>query len=111
MALQTNKNQFEFLRLMSIFQAYLVQYCLEHGYMATYGDTYRDPRCPYGSEVSSHHMRLAMDINLIKNRKLIRNSQGHRDLGKFWKSLSHKCTWGGDWGDYNHYSFLEGDQQ
>ena len=105
--IQTNKNQHEFLCLVGLLLLFAKNYCEQNGYLMTGGDLYRDPRCPYGSEKSRHHMRLAIDINLIKNGKLIRNDEGHRDLGAFWLSLSPKCSWGGRWSDFNHYSYLE----
>lgn len=103
----TNKEQFEFVKLVSLWLPRVVYYCEQNNTFATFGDAYRDPRCPYGSERSKHHERLAIDINLIKNRKLIRDSQGHSELGEEWKRISSNCTWGGRWGDFNHYSFKE----
>ena len=105
--IQTNVNQWNFLKLSSLLLNFVVYYCEKNRIMATWGDAYRDPRCPYGSEVSRHHQRLAIDINLIKDGVLIKGSEGHEDIGMFWLSLDKRCTWGGAWSDYNHYSYLE----
>jgi|GEM_PF-4792231 len=43
----------------------LVDKACELGYEVTLGDAYRDPRCPYGSEVSLHKKRLAIDLNIF----------------------------------------------
>ena len=101
----TNQEQFEFFKLWAIFMPYIVKYCIDNNMIATWGDAYRDPRCPYGSERSMHHKRMAIDVNLIKDGKLIHNDEGHKVLGKFLQSLGG--TWGGGWSDFNHYSYLE----
>ena len=103
----TNKEQFEFFRLSAIFLNYVVYYCMKNGMVATWGDAYRDKRCPYGSERSRHHDRLAIDINLIKDGQLIHDDTGHKDLGQFWLGLDKDCSWGGSFNDFNHYSYLE----
>lgn len=50
---------------------------------------------------SKHYDRLAIDLNLFKDGKWLRKTEDHRPLGAFWVSLGG--TWGGDWGDGNHY--------
>ena len=51
---------------------------------------------------SLHHLRLAMDLNLFKDGKYLTKTEDHRPLGEFWKTLGG--SWGGDFGDGNHYS-------
>jgi hypothetical protein len=96
-----NKQQ-EFSRMV----VKLINLANELGYELTFGDAYRDPRCPYGSEVSFHHKRLAIDLNLFRDGQWLKKTEDHRPLGEYWESLGG--TWGGRWGDGNHYSLGEG---
>jgi hypothetical protein len=91
--------------------AKLIQKAFDLGYGVTLGDAYRDPRCPYGSEVSLHRQRLAVDLNLFKRDDAGRwhylpNTEAHAELAQYWVSLDDECTWGGeaDRQDGNHYS-------
>jgi len=78
----------------------------EMGYEVTFGDAYRDPRCPYGSERSFHHKRLAVDLNLFRDGRYLTSTNSHQPLGEVWESMGG--TWGGRWNDGNHYSLDEG---
>ena len=68
------------------------------GYEVSMGECWRpgDRRC--------HGMRIAVDLNLWENDKVILTDTGHRELGPYWERL------GGSWGgrfkskDFNHYS-------
>lgn len=82
------------------------------GWRLTYGDAYRDPRCPYGAAKSLHRRRLAVDFNLFVNGEYIDGTKSHHlalwtRLGEFWESIGG--TWGGRFlgvnkGDFNHFS-------
>lgn len=80
------------------------------GYEGTLGDAYRDPRVHgpfgskggYGAAHSQHKRRLAIDINLFKDGKYLDKTEDHAVFGEFWESVGG--TWGGRWGDGNHYS-------
>ena len=81
--------------------AKLIMTARYRGYEVTLGDAYRDPRCPYGSEVSLHKLRLAIDLNLFKDGKYLADGSGHDELHDLWDS------WGGAKrikNDLNHYS-------
>ena len=80
----------------------LISYASLRGYELTFGDAYRDPRCPYGHTKSLHKIRLAIDINVFKEGEYLSESGQYDDLGKFWKSIGG--SWGGDFGDDNHFS-------
>lgn len=82
--------------------ATLIQYATECNYELTFGDAYRDPRVLYGHPKSLHKQRLAIDLNLFINGKYVTTCEGHKKLGVFWESIGG--SWGGRWGDYNHYS-------
>jgi hypothetical protein len=90
----------------------LIDKAVELGYGVTLGDAYRDPRCPYGSEVSLHRQRLAIDLNLFKDSKYLTTTEDHRQLGEWWMKLHELCEWGGAKGrnDGNHYSLRHGNR-
>jgi len=56
---------------------------------------------------SFHYKGLAKDINLFKDGKYIKKTEGHLELGLYWESLGG--TWGGRFRkkDGNHYSWGE----
>ena len=85
--------------------AKLILYASSIGYDFTYGDAYRDPRCPYGSKTSKHHDRLAVDFNLFIDGKYRRDTEAHKPLGEYWESIGG--TWGGRFKnkDGNHYEY------
>ena len=92
--------------------SYLIQYAYEQGYKLTFGDAYRDPRVhgvvgvkdSYSSAMSLHKSRLAVDFNLFKNGKYMVSTDDYLPLGVYWESLGDNCTWGGRFGDGNHFS-------
>jgi len=83
--------------------AKLILYASSLGYDLTYGDAYRDPRCPYGADRSKHPDRLAVDFNLFIEGKYRRDTEAHRPLGEYWESIGGK--WGGRFKDGNHYEY------
>lgn len=65
----------------------------------------------YGSEVSLHRQRLAIDLNLFRmdsngRWQYLPSTEAHAELAQYWVSLDDECTWGGeaDRQDGNHYS-------
>lgn len=56
-------------------------------------------------EGSFHYKRLAIDLNLFKEGSYLESTEAHRPLGEYWESIGG--TWGGRWGDGNHYSYGE----
>lgn len=91
----------------------LINKAIEMGFEITLGDAYRDPRLHggmgvkqgYGHSKSAHKIRLAIDLNLFKDGVYIQDDTGHRQLGKWWVQQCPDCAWGGEFGDFNHYSF------
>jgi len=65
-----------------------------------------------GISNSLHILRLAIDLHLYINGVYQTDSEAHKPLGTFWKSLSPDHRWGGDFKDAqgrpkpdgNHYS-------
>lgn len=96
-------------RFMRMVQA-LLEYIHREGYECTIGDGYRDPRVfgavgemkGYGHAKSAHKQRLAIDLNLFLDGKFLSATTDHEPTGRFWESIGG--TWGGAFGDGNHYS-------
>ena len=44
-----------------------------------------------------HLDRLAADLNVFRNGKLLTTSEDLYFLGLYWESLDKRCIWGGDW--------------
>lgn len=89
--------------------AHLIQHAHHLGYEVTFGDAFRDPRCPHGHPNSLHRKRLAIDLNLFKDGEYLPSSEDHRPLGEFWESIGG--SWGGRFEDGNHYSLEHNNQR
>ena len=81
--------------------AQLINHAHSRGYELTGGHAWRSPECTVGSEVSLHRDRLAVDLNLFKNGRWLKDGSGHDELHDFWASIG-----GAEMikGDSNHYS-------
>ena len=86
--------------------ALLILHAEALGYRLTFGDAYRDPRCPYGHPRSLHRKRLAVDFNVFKDGEYLTDTEDYRPLGEYWESLGG--SWGGRFGDGNHFSLAHG---
>ena len=90
----------------------LIDKAFELGFEVTLGDAYRDPRVHgaigekvgYGSSISRHKERLAIDLNLFKNGKFLSSTEAHKPLGEWWESQGG--SWGGRFEDGNHYELV-----
>jgi len=82
--------------------ALLILYAYELGYELTFADAYATNG---HKDNSFHYKRLAIDLNLFKDGKFLTKTNDHAQLGIFWESIGG--SWGGRWGDGNHYSFGE----
>ena len=81
------------------------------GYALTFGEAYRSPeeaerlaKLGKGIKNSLHTSRLAIDLNLFKNKRYVTSTEAHRPLGEWWERQHDLCRWGGRFGDGNHYS-------
>jgi len=81
----------------------------ELGFELTFGEAYRTPeqallnaKAGRGIANSLHTDRLAVDFNLFKDGKYITDSAAHLPLGEYWEGIGG--SWGGRFGDGNHYS-------
>lgn len=84
----------------------LIFWANARGYRITLGDAYRSRdyaklRGKMGTR-SLHCKRLAIDLNLFLDGKWLRKTADHLPLGEFWESMGG--SWGGRFGDGNHYS-------
>jgi hypothetical protein len=104
-------------RLFTRLVAKLIEFAYESGYELTFAEAYRTPeqaalnaKAGKGIAQSLHGMRLAIDLNLFRNGKYLTDSEAHRPLGEYWKTLHPDCCWGGDFSkpDGNHYSMAYG---
>ncbi len=95
--------------------ALLIQRAAALGYEVTLGEAYRSPEeaarlaaLGKGIADSLHTQRLAIDLNLFRNGRLLTSSEQHRPLGEWWETQYTDARWGGRFGDGNHYSFEHG---
>lgn len=49
-----------------------------------------------GSLNSLHIDKLANDLTLVKDGKVLTRSEDYAEAGKIWKSMDTLCWWGGD---------------
>ena len=87
--------QNRFVRLISL----LIQFAISEGFEISFGDAFATSGHRKGS---LHYKRLAIDLNLFKNGTYLTTTEAHRVLGEYWESLGG--SWGGRFGDGNHYS-------
>lgn len=87
----------------------LIEKIHQMGYEATWGEAWRpqvtaDYYRSVGRGISNslHMKRLAVDINLFKDGRLLSDTEAHRPIGLVWEAMGG--TWGGHFGDGNHYS-------
>lgn len=84
------------------------------GYEVSYEQTKRTPAEALANKAkgtgisnSLHLLGLAVDINLYIGGEYQIDSEAHKPLGDYWKSLHPLARWGGDFKpnpDGNHYS-------
>ena len=94
----------------AIMVSHLIQEAVRQGYGVTLGDAYRDPRTHgaqgirvgYSNAKSAHKWRLAIDLALFRDGRYLTETDQYQPLGDFWTAIGG--TWGGRWGDGNHFS-------
>ena len=93
-----NDQQFEFVFNIGL----LIMYAYKKGHTMSFGDAYATSG---HIENSFHYKRLAIDLNLFRDGKYLTKTSDHLPLGLIWESLGG--SWGGRFGDGNHYSWGE----
>lgn len=100
LSLRQMQSKFVYMRALLILHAYHLGYELTPGRQGRISDAAN--KADGGHKRSLHKLALADDWNLFKNGKYLRSTKAHRLLGEYWESIGG--TWGGRWGDGNHYS-------
>jgi hypothetical protein len=83
--------------------AQLIIFADANGYELTFGDAYATDG---HMDMSLHYERLAIDLNLFRDGAYLTRTEDHKPLGEFWEFIGG--TWGGRFGDGNHYSLEHG---
>ena len=106
------EKQEEFL----IYEIFLLDKATElgakRGFGVRGGDGFRDPRVHgaygvkvgYSSAYSMHKLKLARDLNFVRDGVLIHDSEEFRELAEWWLQQHVLARWGGI-SDGNHFSF------
>lgn len=89
------KKQSKFVGMVAL----LILYAESQGYELTFGDAWATSG---HKETSLHYDRLAIDLNLFRDGEYLISTEDHFPLGEFWESMGG--SWGGRFGDGNHYS-------
>lgn len=92
------EKQFKFAKMVSV----LLTHIFWENYKVTFGDAYRPENATYGHPKSLHKKRLAIDLNFFRNGKYITDTEELKMIGEYWESIGG--TWGGRFGDGNHFS-------
>jgi len=106
--MKLGKKQELFMRLLPR----LIDKAHELGFEIRGGDLFRAPstngaygtKKGYGRAKSNHKLKLAIDLNLMLQGKLVKSTRGHKELGEWWERQNELCRWGGRFNDGNHYS-------
>ena len=86
--------------------ALLILFAYEQGYELTWGAALKKS----GHKKNSlHYCGLAVDFNLFKDGKYLTETKDHELLGAFWETLDG--SWGGHFGDGNHYELKRPQQE
>ncbi len=93
--------------------SHLIQHEINEGWEVTMGEVYRPPEtaklfAKQGKGISNslHTSRLAVDLMLFKKGKYLTRTSEYEFLGIWWESIGG--TWGGRFGDGNHFSLAHG---
>ena len=86
--------------LFALLVSVLIQKAYAMGYEITFGDAWAYDGHRQGS---LHYIRLAIDLNLFRDGEYLTRTEDHQELGEYWESLGG--SWGGRFGDGNHYSW------
>lgn len=99
--LTLRQKQTKFIRMLTR----LIDFAFAQGYELTIGEAFR-PAAASRKGGSLHTVRLAVDLNLFIDGAYQESTEAHRPLGEMWESLGG--SWGGRFGDGNHYSLAHG---
>jgi len=80
----------------------LIRYSNYLGYKVTLGEAYAYAEDKRHISSSNHYRRLAIDLNLFTDFNYITDTKDYQKLGEYWEMLGG--SWGGRFGDGNHFS-------
>lgn len=78
----------------------------EMGFEVTNGHALRCADCKVGIKNSLHKLKLAKDVLLHKDGRYLTSTEDYAPLGKVWEVMGG--SWGGRFGDGNHFSMQYG---
>jgi hypothetical protein len=89
----------------------LIDKAHELGFEVSVGEVYRTPeqalrneQAGTGIRHSLHTLSLAVDLRLFRDGKYLVASPDYKLLGDWWEQQNPVCSWGGKFGDGNHFS-------
>jgi hypothetical protein len=97
------ETQREFSQLVAL----LILKAGQWGFGVSLGEAYRSKEEAerLGFAKSNHCLRLAIDLHLFIDGVWQEKTEDHAELGEWWEQQDPRCSWGGHFGDGNHYSF------
>ena len=93
----------------------LIRKATEMGWTVTGGELYRTVeqqqiyvKTGRSKTMDSNHLkRLAIDLNFLKDGKLVYDKSALQPIGDFWESLNPKNSWGGNWNSFKDLPHFE----
>lgn len=93
----------------------LIEYATDLGFVVTGGELYRTAeqqqiyvKTGRSQTMASNHLRrLAIDLNFLRNGKLVYDVEQLKPIGEFWQGLSPKNSWGGFWKSFKDMPHFE----
>ncbi len=95
--------------------ARLVIFADQAGFIVTGGELWRTPeqqaiyvKTNRSKTMASNHLRrLAIDLNFLKDGKLVWDVSVIKPVGDYWESLHPKNRWGGNWKNFKDVPHFE----
>lgn len=95
--------------------ARLVIFADQAGFIVTGGELWRTPeqqsiyvKTGRSKTMASNHLRrLAIDLNFLKDGKLVWDVSAIKPVGDYWESLHPKNRWGGNWKSFKDVPHFE----
>ncbi len=95
--------------------ARLVIFADQAGFIVTGGELWRTPeqqaiyvKTNRSKTMASNHLRrLAIDLNFLKDGKLVWDVSAIKPVGDYWESLHPKNRWGGNWKNFKDVPHFE----
>ncbi len=95
--------------------ARLVIFADQAGFIVTGGELWRTPeqqsiyvKTGRSKTMASNHLRrLAIDLNFLKDGKLVWDVSAIKPVGDYWESLHPKNRWGGNWKNFKDVPHFE----